>query len=70
MERKSKKERVYIYIYLIYFAVQQKLTKHCKPTMLPKKFFFKKEKKVHLLHKALPILSSPLVYAVHIYTHF
>ena len=30
MKRKSKKERMYIYVKLIHFALQQKLTQHCK----------------------------------------
>ena len=32
--RKSKKERVYVYVQLIHFAVQQKLTQHCKAIIL------------------------------------
>ena len=30
----SKKEWIYIYVQLIHFAVQQKLTQHCKSTIL------------------------------------
>ena len=33
MERKSKKEGIYAYIELNHFAVQQKLTQHCKTTI-------------------------------------
>ena len=33
MGRKSKSERIYVYIELIHFAVQQKLTHHCKATV-------------------------------------
>ena len=29
----SKKEWIYVYVYLIHFAVQQKLTQHCKSTI-------------------------------------
>ena len=31
--RKSKKEGIYVYIWLIHFAVQQKLTQNCKATI-------------------------------------
>ena len=37
MERKSKKERIYVYMWLIHFAIQQKLTQHRKATILQKK---------------------------------
>ena len=33
MERKSKKEGIYVYVYPIHFAVWQKLTQHCKATV-------------------------------------
>ena len=33
MGRKSEKEGIYIYVQLIHFAVQQKLTQHCKANM-------------------------------------
>ena len=32
--RKSKKEGMYVYIELIHSAVQEKLTQHCKATIL------------------------------------
>ena len=41
MGRKLKEERVYVYVWLIYFAVQQKTTRHCKAT----KFQQRKKKK-------------------------
>ena len=31
---KSKKEGIYVYIWLIHFILQQKLTQHCKATIL------------------------------------
>ena len=31
--RRSKREGIYVYIQLIYFVVQQKLTQHCKAIM-------------------------------------
>ena len=34
MGRKSKEEGIYVYVWLIHFAVQQKLTQHCKATIL------------------------------------
>ena len=34
MGRKSKKQGIYIYMYLIHFVVQQKLTQHCTATIL------------------------------------
>jgi len=34
MGRKSKEEGIYVYMELIDFAVQQKLTQHCKATIL------------------------------------
>ena len=42
MARKSKKEGIYAYIYLIHFAVQQKLIQHYKATMLQEKLIKKK----------------------------
>ena len=32
--KESKKEWIYVYVKLIHFAVQQKLTQHCKSTIL------------------------------------
>ena len=32
--KEYEKEYIYIYIYLHHFAVQQKLTQHCKSTIL------------------------------------
>ena len=32
--KESKKEWIYVYVYLIHFAVQQKLTQHCTSTIL------------------------------------
>ena len=40
MGRKSKEEGMYVHMWLIHFAVQQKLTQHCKATVLQ---FKKKE---------------------------
>ena len=34
MGGKSKEEGIYVYMWLIHFAVQEKLTQHCKPTIL------------------------------------
>ena len=42
MGRKSKEEGIYVHMWLIHFAVQQKLTQHCKATILQ----FKKKKKI------------------------
>ena len=47
----SKKEGIYVYIELIYFAVQQKLT-HCKATVLKQKF--KKTNKNPIESKVAP----------------
>ena len=33
MEWRSKREGLYVYMWLTHFAVQQKLTQHCKPTI-------------------------------------
>ena len=41
MGRKSKKEGIYVYMWLIHFTLQQKLTQHCKASTLQ----FKKKKK-------------------------
>ena len=38
MERKSKKEQMYVCTELTHFAVQQKLTQHFKATTLQLKF--------------------------------
>ena len=38
---RSKREVIYVYIYLIHFTLEQKLTKHCKAIILQ----FKKEKR-------------------------
>ena len=34
MGTESRREWIYIYVWLIHFAVQQKLTQHCKATIL------------------------------------
>ena len=34
MGGRSKKEGIYVYIWLIHFVVQQKLTQHCKVIIL------------------------------------
>ena len=34
MERKLKKDWIYVYVQLTPFAVQQKLTQHCKAAIL------------------------------------
>ena len=34
MGRKPKRERIYVYVWLIHFVVQQKLKQHCKATIL------------------------------------
>ena len=39
MGKESKKEWICVYVYLIHFAVQQKLTQHCKSTILHLKIF-------------------------------
>ena len=39
MGRKFKKEGIYVYTELIHFAVQQKVTQHCKATILQKNVF-------------------------------
>ena len=33
MGRKFKKEGIYVYVYLIHFSVEQKLTQHCEAIM-------------------------------------
>ena len=44
MGRKSKKEGIFLYVQLSHFAVQQKLTQHCKATIFQKGL---KKKKVY-----------------------
>ena len=39
MEGRPKREGIYVYIKLIHFVVQQKLTQHCEAIIL--QFFFK-----------------------------
>ena len=34
---RSKREGIFVYIQLIHFLVQQKLTQHCKANLPPKK---------------------------------
>ena len=51
MGRKSKEEGMYVHMWLIHFAVQQKLTQHCKATVLQ----FKKKR---LLVGELPLSHS------------
>ena len=50
MGSESKKEGIYVYVPLIHFAVQHKLTQHCKATILQlkkkKKIFKKQEKEI------------------------
>ena len=50
MGKKSKKEGVYVYVRLIHFAVQQKLTQQCKGTILKKK---ERKKNCCILHVPL-----------------
>ena len=38
---------------LVYFAIQQKLTQHCKVTILQQKLIFKKDTCTHILIAAL-----------------
>ena len=43
---------MYVYVKLIHFAMQQKLTQHCKPTTLQQKLIKKKKASHWLLHQA------------------
>ena len=52
MGRKSKEEGMYVHMWLIHFAVQQKLTQHCKATVLQ----FKKKKIVGRRTPPLPLM--------------
>ena len=36
MGKESKKEGIYVYVYLIHFPVQQKLKRHVKSTLVHK----------------------------------
>ena len=70
--RKSKKERIYVYMWPIHFATQQKLTQHPKATILQKKVNKNKAKvntkkkkfffliNVHLWHTLVLLQSSLL----------
>jgi hypothetical protein len=40
---RSKREVIYVYIYLIHFTLEQKLTKHCKAIILQFKKYIKKK---------------------------
>ena len=53
MGRKSKKEGICVYVWLIHFAVQQKLTQQCKATILQKKKNCKKTTNKFLLKYSL-----------------
>ena len=57
MGRKSKKEGINVHIQLIYFAIRQKLTQHCKnnyiPTKISKYKQYVKRKKIKMLTAAL-----------------
>ena len=37
MGKKSKKEEIYVYVWLIHFAIQQKLALQCRATILQSK---------------------------------
>ena len=39
IEKESKKEWVCVYVWLIHFAIQQKITQPCKLTILQHNFF-------------------------------
>ena len=43
MGKKSKKERMYVYIQMIHFAVQEKRTQLCKANILQYKLILEKE---------------------------
>ena len=55
MGRKSKKEGMYVYIQLIHFAVQEKLTQHCKATPLHLKLI-KNKQKIKMKHQTMYLL--------------
>ena len=56
-EKPNKRGYVYIYIQLIHFAIQQKLTQHCKATILQQKL---KNKDKWNKQKKPPVHSLPL----------
>ena len=55
MGRKLKEERIYVYVGLIYFAIQQKTTQHCKATKLQ---LYKKKKKKKNLPKGFQCIAQ------------
>ena len=56
MGRKSKKEGIYVYIWLIHFAVQQKLTQQCKATTLQYKKIYTEQKLAELKYTIRTLL--------------
>ena len=46
---KSKEEGIYVYIQLIHFFVEGKLTQHCKTTILQLKKKKRDQKKAHII---------------------
>ena len=74
MGRKSKKEWIYVYVLLIHFAIQQKLTQHCKATIVQEKFIKKEgtqycksamKWKCPTFGLSCPTLCNPMDYIVH-----
>ena len=49
---------MFAYVQLIHFAVQQKLTQHCKATVLQKKFFLSLKSQFNHLQHVILILDT------------
>ena len=59
MGRESKEEGTYAYVWWIYFALQQKLTQHCKAAILQLK-----KSRIHLLESGLLGQTIPTMFSM------
>ena len=59
MGRESKEEGICVYVWWIHFAVQQKLTQHCKATILQLKKSW-----VHLLESGILGQTIPTMFSM------
>ena len=58
MGRKSKEEGIYLFIWLIHFAIQQKLIQHCKATVLQLKKYIKLKSERYAAHHFIEDLAA------------
>ena len=57
---RSKREGIFVYIQLIHFLVQQKLTQHCKANLPPQKIINKYRIQFSSVAQSCPTLCDPM----------